>query len=79
MKSQAPSRSALDRVLTELEEKSKFGSDRRASDQIEDVSLQVKWEPAKGALGVNLTPQDAVLAESELAVVRTYSSLALAY
>ncbi|KZT40826.1 MED14-domain-containing protein [Sistotremastrum suecicum HHB10207 ss-3] len=68
VKFQAPSRSALDRVLTELEEKSKFGSDRRPSDQIEDVSLQVKWEPAKGALGVNLTPQDAVLAESELAV-----------
>ena len=31
---------------------------------------EVKWEPQKGALGVQLFPEDSTLSESELTVVR---------
>ena len=64
-----PLRKATDRMLAELQLKSKVG-EMRPSDEVESFKLSVKWEPSGSALGVIVTPEFVTLAEGELEVVR---------
>lgn len=57
------------RILAELQARSRLEG-RRPSDDVESMRWEVKWEPQKGALGVQLLPEDGILDESELSVVR---------
>lgn len=61
-------RSPKDRVLAELQEKSKLQG-ARPSDEVEPLRFEVKWEPQKEALGVDVPPQDIRLPLRELVVV----------
>jgi mediator of RNA polymerase II transcription subunit 14 len=63
-----PARSPKARILAELQQKSKIGSGR-PSDEVEGLKFQVRWEPAKGALGVVIPAEEATQASSELFVV----------
>ncbi|KDQ53591.1 hypothetical protein JAAARDRAFT_39281 [Jaapia argillacea MUCL 33604] len=69
-----PARSAKDRILAQLQERSKLGTEAgfegglRPSDGVEGLKFAVKWESMKGALGVVISPEDAVMYEGELAV-----------
>lgn len=69
-----PSRVPKDRFLAELQERGKIG-DRRLSDVVESLQFSVKWEPAKGALGVAIPSEYEVLAEGEMKVVSSFSPL----
>lgn len=60
-------RSPKDRVLAELQEKSKLQG-ARPSDEAEPLRFEVKWEPQKEALGVDVPPQDIRLPLRELVV-----------
>jgi mediator of RNA polymerase II transcription subunit 14 len=51
-----PARSPKARVLAELQHRSKLGA-LRASDEVEGLKFEVRWEPAKGALGVPISPE----------------------
>jgi mediator of RNA polymerase II transcription subunit 14 len=63
-----PARSPKARVLAELQQRSKIGN-AKISDEVEGLKFQVKWEPAKGALGVVIPVEEAMLASAELFVV----------
>lgn len=65
-----PSRTPKDRVLADLQGKSKFGG-ARPSDHVESLKIKVKWEPTKGALGVVIPLEDEAVTEGELEVVST--------
>lgn len=62
-------RSPKARVLAELQEKSKLDG-ARPSDEVEPLRFDVKWAPEKGALGVNISAEDAKLPAGELMIVR---------
>ena len=64
-----PARSHKARVLAELEQKAKLGS-AKPSDQVEGLKFEIKWEPTKGAMGVVINPEDAMLTPEELFIVR---------
>ena len=66
-----PARSPKARVLAELQQRSKIGN-AKLSDDVEGLKFQVKWEPAKGALGVVIPVEEAMLASAELSVVSFY-------
>lgn len=66
-----PQRKPKARILAELQERSRLGG-LRPSDDVESMRWEVKWEPQKGALGVQLSPEDSVLSESELSVVSAH-------
>ncbi|KAJ6602180.1 mediator complex subunit MED14-domain-containing protein [Mycena sp. CBHHK59/15] len=51
-----PVRSPKARVLAELQQKSKLGGSR-PSDEVEGLRFEVRWEPAKGALGAVISPE----------------------
>ncbi|KAJ6497836.1 mediator complex subunit MED14-domain-containing protein [Mycena sanguinolenta] len=51
-----PARSPKARVLAELQHRAKLGA-LRASDEVEGLKFEVRWEPAKGALGVVISPE----------------------
>lgn len=63
-----PFRTPVDRVLADLQEKSK-APNAKPSDQVEGLALEVKWEPMKGALGVIVSRADMTFPEGELAIV----------
>ena len=60
--------------MAELQERSKIG-EARPSDVVESLQFSVKWEPAKGALGVVIPPEFEVLMEGELMIVSSSSVL----
>lgn len=64
-----PARSSKGRVIAKLQQKSKLGG-ASASDEVEILRFEVRWEPAKGALGVAIPAEDTALPEHELAIVR---------
>lgn len=67
-----PARSPKSRMLARLQTKAKLiGS--RASDEVEGLRFEVKWEPAQGALGVFVDPQELVMTGQELAIVSYWS------
>ncbi|KAF8170264.1 mediator complex subunit MED14-domain-containing protein [Mycena galopus ATCC 62051] len=51
-----PARSPKARVLAELQHRSKLGT-LRASDEVEGLKFEVRWEPSKGALGAVISPE----------------------
>ncbi|KAJ6558514.1 mediator complex subunit MED14-domain-containing protein [Mycena vulgaris] len=51
-----PARSPKARVLAELQQRSKLGT-LRPSDEVEGLKFEVRWEPAKGALGAVIFPE----------------------
>ncbi|KAJ7497072.1 mediator complex subunit MED14-domain-containing protein [Mycena latifolia] len=53
--SRGPARSPKARVLAELQQRSKLGT-LRPSDEVEGLKFEVRWEPAKGALGAVISP-----------------------
>ncbi|KAJ7928568.1 mediator complex subunit MED14-domain-containing protein [Mycena leptocephala] len=58
-----PARSPKARVLAELQQRSKLGT-LRASDEVEGLKFEVRWEPAIGALGAVISaeiPSDFLL------------------
>lgn len=70
-----PTRSSKARVLASLQQKSKLGN-ARPSDQVEGLKFEVQWQPMKGALGVVIAPEDAVMSEGELSIASPLNSLA---
>ncbi|KII92020.1 hypothetical protein PLICRDRAFT_103790 [Plicaturopsis crispa FD-325 SS-3] len=62
-----PARSPKDRVMAELQQKAKLGG-RRPSDEVEGLKFEVRWEPSKGALGVAVSPADAVMDPATLSI-----------
>jgi hypothetical protein len=74
-----PARSAKARILAEIQEKSKMGTATKPSDDVEGLKIEVKWEPTKGALGVNLSPEESKLTSELLKIVCEVSSPRLAY
>lgn len=50
-----------------------MGEGGRASDEIEGLRFEVKWEATKGALGIWVNPEDVQIKDSELVVVRHIS------
>ncbi|KAJ7502829.1 mediator complex subunit MED14-domain-containing protein [Mycena galericulata] len=50
-----PARSPKARVLAEIQQRSKLGT-LRPSDEVEGLKFEVRWEPAKGALGAVIAP-----------------------
>ncbi|GLB37299.1 putative MED14-domain-containing protein [Lyophyllum shimeji] len=54
-----PARPPKARAFAQLQRKAKLG-DKVPSDEVEGLKFQVFWEPAKGALGVNVPPRETV-------------------
>ncbi|CAK5281368.1 unnamed protein product [Mycena citricolor] len=54
-KSASQSRSPKARVLAELQQRAKLGS-QKPSDEVEGLKFEVRWEPARGALGFVISP-----------------------
>lgn len=67
-----PQRSPKERILAKLQLDGKLNG-ARPSDEIETYCISVKWEAAKGALGVTLPPHLEKIELGELDVVRTTS------
>ena len=63
-----PTRTAAARALAEFHRMAKLGYSR-PSDEVESLKLEVKWEPARGVMGVNLQPPDLAVSPGELAIV----------
>ncbi|KAJ3517642.1 hypothetical protein NLJ89_g378 [Agrocybe chaxingu] len=55
-----PARTSRQRVIARLQQKSKTGS-RRPSDEVEGLKFMVQWEPAQGALGAFIRPEESFL------------------
>jgi mediator of RNA polymerase II transcription subunit 14 len=66
-----PARSSKARLLADLQQKSKLGH-AKPSDEAEALSFQVRWEPAKGALSVILSPENTIVPDNELLIVGSY-------
>ncbi|CDO75529.1 hypothetical protein BN946_scf184871.g10 [Trametes cinnabarina] len=60
-------RSPKARVLAELQERSKLDH-ARPSDEVEHLRFDVQWEPEKGALGVNIGPEDVHIPPEQLRI-----------
>lgn len=54
--------------MADLQQKSKLGS-LKPSDEIEGLKFEVTWQPAHGALGALLAPEDSVLPSGLLCIV----------
>ena len=54
--SERPTRPQKARVLAELQQRSKLGN-LKPSDEVEGLKFEVCWQPAKGALGVIISPE----------------------
>lgn len=67
-----PARSAKARVLAELQVKAKFPG-KRASDEVEGLKFEVKWETSKGAFGVKVAEEDVRFEEGSLDVVSLFN------
>jgi len=63
-----PARTPKARVLAELQQKSKIGNGK-PSDEVEGLKFQIRWEPAKGALGAIIPAEQSTLVSAELLVV----------
>lgn len=63
-----PERSPRERVLARLQLDGKLNG-QRPSDEVESFRVEVKWEPAKSALGVQVPPHLEKLEPAELEVV----------
>lgn len=63
-----PARSSKQRVIARLQQKSKL-SNATPSDEVEGLKFEIRWEPAKGALGVAIPSTEALLAAEVLFVV----------
>lgn len=68
-----PARSPRQRVVARLQRKAKL-VDAKPSDEVEGLKFVVKWEPAKGALGIYISQEDATLPAEVLQVVCLYST-----
>lgn len=55
-----PARTSRQRAIARLQQKSKLGN-ARPSDDVEGLRFNVHWEPAKGALGINISLNDLAL------------------
>lgn len=75
-----PTRSPVDAVLAELQERSKLDGriqsqdskvKARPSDDVEGVQFSVKWEPQRAALGVPIPLEEAIIPQNELLIVST--------
>ncbi|KAF8621558.1 hypothetical protein AX15_007725 [Amanita polypyramis BW_CC] len=62
-----PLRSPKARVIAKLERASKLGN-MRPSDEVEGLKFDVRWEPAQGALGVQLPTGSLTLSQGTLKV-----------
>jgi mediator of RNA polymerase II transcription subunit 14 len=71
--SPGPARSSKARVIARLQQKSKLG-DATPSDEVEGLTFEIRWEPAKGALGVAIPMNESLLAAEVLFVVRLQPS-----
>jgi mediator of RNA polymerase II transcription subunit 14 len=62
-------------VVAELQARAKFGAGagagagKKASDEVEGLKFEVKWEATKGAFGVKVAEEDVRVEEGELSVV----------
>jgi len=65
-----PARTAKARMMAEIQEKSKLGVSTKPSDDVEGLKIEVKWEPTKGTLGVNLSSEESKLTSEFLKIVR---------
>jgi len=63
-----PARSSKARVLADLQQKSKLGT-TKPSDEVEGLKFEIRWEPAKGALGVNIPLEDSIMPDGLILVV----------
>jgi mediator of RNA polymerase II transcription subunit 14 len=54
--------------LAELQVKAKFAG-KKASDEVEGLKFEVKWETSKGAFGVKVAEEDVRVEEGSLDVV----------
>lgn len=61
-------RSSKAKVLAELQYASKLGS-RRASDKVESLKFEVRWEPTPNAVGIPIAAEEFVLPDGVLVVV----------
>ncbi|KAJ3733741.1 MED14-domain-containing protein [Lentinula guzmanii] len=55
------------KVLSELQYTSKLGS-KRASDNVESLKFEVRWEPTPNAIGINIPPEEYALPDGVLVV-----------
>ncbi|RDB24861.1 Mediator of RNA polymerase II transcription subunit 14 [Hypsizygus marmoreus] len=62
-----PARTPKSRAFARIQHKSKFGN-ATPSDEVEGLRFQTRWEPAKGALGVNLPVTDSTIPDDALHV-----------
>lgn len=67
-----PRRYPKDRIMAKLEQHAKL-SDASPSDEVETFHFEVKWEPTRGALGINISPEVMALDPVELQVVVIFS------
>ena len=63
----------MHRILSELQQNSKISS-AQPSDEVETFTLDVRWEPTAGALGV-LIPPELMLVQSQTLIVVSNSVL----
>jgi mediator of RNA polymerase II transcription subunit 14 len=64
-----PARTSRQRAIARLQQKSKLGN-ARPSDDVEGLRFNVHWEPAKGALGINIALNDSTFPTGVVQVVR---------
>lgn len=64
-----PLRTPIHRILSDLQRSSKV-SGAQPSDDVETFRLEVQWEPASGALGVQIPPELMLIETQSLSVVR---------
>ncbi|TCD64872.1 mediator complex subunit [Steccherinum ochraceum] len=63
-----PIRSPRSDILAQLQERAKLGEKTRPSDVVENMCLEVKWEPQQGALGVTIPEAAAHISPNELKI-----------
>lgn len=54
-------------MIANLQRKAKIGNGR-PSDEVEGLKFEVRWEPAKGALGAVISPEESTLPEGVFVV-----------
>jgi mediator of RNA polymerase II transcription subunit 14 len=64
-----PARTSRQRTIARLQQKSKLGT-ARPSDDVEGLRFNVHWEPARGALGINIALNDPTFPAGVVQVVR---------
>lgn len=66
-----PLRTPMHRILAELQQSSKV-SGAQPSDEVETFTLDVRWEPTAGALGITIPPELMLVQTQPLTVVSNY-------